>query len=168
MPGRVVCNSSPLIFLAKIDRLDLLNDYELYIPSHVEIEILKGFKNKRENAKKIIEYFQNNKIKSIEVTILKDIPHSLGAGERAVISLAVKENIKKVLLDETKARTIARFKGLNPKGTLGVLWDSYKSARLDRENLKSLSFDLIQKGYRIREEIFIEFLRNLEREKNID
>ena len=97
----------------------------------------------------------------MKVTFLKDLPSSLGSGERAVISFAVKENIKKVLVDEAKARTIARFKGLKPKGTLGILWDSYKSGRVDRKTLEQLLLDLIQKGYRIKEEILVEFLKNI-------
>jgi hypothetical protein len=34
---------------------------------------------------------------------------------------------------------------------------------IDRETAELLSFDLIQKGYRIKEEIFVEFLRRLKR-----
>lgn len=161
MREKVVCNASPLIFLAKIYRLDLLNVYELYIPSHVESEILKGFRSKKENAGEIIEYLRNNKIEPVKVTFLKDLPSSLGSGERAVISFAVRENIKKVLLDEAKARTIARFKGLKPKGTLGILWDSYKLGWIDKKTLEQLLLDLIQKGYRIKEEILVEFLKNI-------
>src|SRR3990167_5977255 len=44
----VVCNASPLIFLAKIDRLNLLDSYVLRIPSQVESEILKGLKRRKE------------------------------------------------------------------------------------------------------------------------
>ncbi len=161
MRERVVCNASPLIFLAKLQRLKLFNNYDLYIPSQVEAEIVRGLKHKKQDARQIMEYLENTKIVPVKITILKDLPHFLGSGERAVISLAVRENINRVFLDESKARTVARFKGLKPKGTLGILWDSYKSGIIDRETTESLSLDLIQKGYRIKEEIFIEFLKKL-------
>jgi|SRR3989338_7000522 len=155
----VVCNASPLIFLAKIGRLDLLDIYHLHIPSQVEVEILKGIKRKKEDARLIVEYLKKRKIFSIKTAIIKDLPDSLGSGEKAVISLAVKEKIERVLIDEAKARTVARFNGLKPKGTLGILWDSYKIGKIDGKTVKALSLELIEKGYRIKEELFIEFLK---------
>lgn len=162
MQGDVVCNASPLIFLAKIKRLDLLDIYSLHIPYQVEAEILKGIiKRKREDANLITEYLKQRNIKPVKTTLLRDLPNFLGTGEKAVISLAVKEKIERVLIDESKARTVARFKGLKPKGTLGILWDSYKTEKLDRKTLEELSLELIGKGYRIKEDLFIEFLKKI-------
>lgn len=161
MPEKVVCNASPLIFLAKVQRLDLLIDYNLFIPSQVESEIVRGMKHKRENATLIIEYFKKKRIKPMRVPLLTNLPHFLGLGERAVISLAVREKIERVFIDEAKARTVARFYGLKPKGTMGILWATYSSGVIDRENVEMLTLDLVQKGYRIKEEILIEFLRKI-------
>lgn len=161
MHGDVVCNASPLIFLAKIKKLNLLDVYSLHIPSQVETEILKGLKNKREDANLIIAYISQRNIKPVKTALLKDLPNFLGIGEKAVISLAVKEKIERVLIDEAKARTVARFKGLKPKGTLGILWDSYMSSRINKKNLEELTLELIEKGYRIREELLIEFLKKI-------
>ena len=54
MAERFVCNASPLIFLAKIDKLPLLDAYELHVPAQVEAEILKGFKRKKQDAVKSV------------------------------------------------------------------------------------------------------------------
>lgn len=161
MQGDAVCNASPLIFLAKIKRLDLLNIYSLLVPSQVETEILKGLRRKKEDAVLIIDYMHQRSIKPAKATLLKDLPNFLGIGERAVISLAVKEKIERVLIDEAKARTVARFKGLKPKGTLGILWDSYKAGRIEKKHLENLTLELIEKGYRIKEELLIEFLKKI-------
>jgi predicted nucleic acid-binding protein len=165
MAERIVCNASPLIFLAKIDKLSLLDVYELHVPAQVEAEILKGAKRKKQDATKIADYLYAGKIIPDKVSLLRDLPHSLGSGERAVISLAVKEKINKVLIDEAKARTVARFNGLAPKGTLGVLWDAYKAGFISRDALELLTFDLIQYGYRIKEELVVEFLKKLKMEQ---
>jgi len=161
MQRDAVCNASPLIFLAKIKKLSLLDIYSLHIPSQVETEILKGLRKKREDAVLIIDYLQQRNIKPVKASLLKDLPNFLGIGEKAVISLAVKEKIERVLIDEAKARTVARFKGLKPKGTLGILWDSYKARRINKKNLEELTLELIEKGYRIREELLIEFLKKI-------
>ena len=162
---KAVCNASPLIFLAKIQNLEFLSAYELFIPSQVGKEIMRGLKSKKEDAKLIIEYLKDNNIKPVKIKPLKDLPDFLGPGEEAVISLAIRENIKRVFIDEAKARIVARFKGLHPKGTLGILWDAYKARKIDRENTELLVLDLVQKGYRIKEEILIEFLKRLKNEK---
>ncbi len=161
MAERIVCDASPLIFLAKIDSITLLDAYEIYIPAQVEAEILESTKHKKQDATKITNYLQAQNIKSEKIALMRDLPRSLGQGERSVISLALRENIKRVLIDEAKARTIARFKGLVPRGTLRVLWDAYKEGIIGREDIESLTLDLIQKGYRIKGELIIEFLKKL-------
>ncbi|MBI5408770.1 MAG: hypothetical protein HZA14_05330 [Nitrospirae bacterium] len=161
MREKVVCNASPLIFLSKLHRLKLLNNYYLCIPSQVEAEIIRGLKNKKEDAKQIIEYLKSRNIEPAKITVLKDLPNFMGPGERAVISLAFRENIERVFIDEAKARTVARFKGLKPKGTLGILWDAFKSGMLDKESAELLTIELIQKGYRIKEEVLVEFLKRI-------
>lgn len=166
MREKAVCNASPLIFIAKIQKLEFLSGYELFIPTQVEREILKGLKSKKEDATYIVEYLRNNNIKPIEIKQLKDLPQFLGPGEKAVISLAVRENIKRVFIDEAKARIVARFKGLNPKGTLGIIWDAYKSEKIDRETTELLALDLVQKGYRIKEEILVAFLKRVKHGSN--
>lgn len=87
-----VCNASPLIFLAKIDMLDLLDHYTIHIPSRVETEILRGFVRKKEDAKYIVKYLKSRNIIPIKTTILKTLPDFLGSGEKAVISLAMKKD----------------------------------------------------------------------------
>lgn len=161
MREKVVCNASPLIFLSKLHRLKLLNNYYLYIPSQVEAEIISGLKNKKEDAKQIIDYLKSRKIGPARTTVLKDLPHFMGSGERAVISLAFRENIQRVFIDEAKARTVARFMGLKPKGTLGILWDALKSGTINKDSAELLTIELIQKGYRIKEEILVEFLKKI-------
>jgi predicted nucleic acid-binding protein len=161
MARRIVCNASPLIFLSKIDRLHLLDAYEILIPVQVEAEILKGAKRRKPDGRRIADYLRGRRVSSVKITLLRDLPPALGAGERAAISLALRENISQVLVDEAKARIAARFKGLEPKGTLGVLWEAHNSGLIDRESLESAVFDLINKGYRIKQELLIEFMKRL-------
>lgn len=123
-----VCNASPLIFLAKIKKIDLLDRYVLFIPAQVESEILNGIEKGIENANIIIAYLKKRKIKSIKIPLLRNLPDSLGTGEKAVISLAIEKKIERVFMDESKARLVARLKGLKPKGTIGILWDAYQDS----------------------------------------
>lgn len=52
---------------------------------------------------------------------ISNIPLELDAGEREVITLAIERSERKVLLDEKKARQIAKELDLQVIGTIGIL-----------------------------------------------
>ena len=130
---KIVSNASPLIFLAKIGRLNLLNDYEIIMPKQVYEEINKGAETK-EDAQKIKTLVDKSIIKVEEINIIDEIEqHSLGKGEKAAINLAISRKIDIILLDERKARRIAKFYKLKPKGTIGILIDAWKNKKITKE-----------------------------------
>ena len=104
---------------------------------------------------------KNSNVTKVDVNTIDTLPAYLGKGEQAVISYAIDVGIKDVLIDEGKARAIARFYKLRPKGTLGVLHDARIMGVVDKEELEDMVFNLVQKGYRIKEEILIEFLKKI-------
>lgn len=53
-----VCNASPLIFLAKINSLNLLDDYAIVIPEQVYSEILKGSGKQEDDPATILKYLK--------------------------------------------------------------------------------------------------------------
>jgi hypothetical protein len=154
----IVSDSSPLIFLARLGRLEIIKNYEIIIPEEVHREIAEGRKEEHISIKK---YIKEGVIKVDRAEILENLPNSLHEGEKATISLALEKNINVVLLDERKARVIARLYGLTPRGTIGILREEYLQGRIDKEELKKLVFQLIKKGYRIKEEIISQFLESL-------
>lgn len=158
---KIVTDASPLIFLAKIEGLNLLSAYKLYVPRQVEDEVLKGSDKHRKDALQISKFLKSSNVIVVETTLISALPDYLGKGERAVISCAVGLAIEAVLIDEGKARAVARFYNLKPKGTLGVLNDAFKKGIITRHKLEEMTFDLVQKGYRVREEILIEFLKRI-------
>lgn len=154
----IVSDSSPLIFLARLERLDILRNYKIVIPEEVHREIAEG---EREEYISISKEVREGGIKIERVEILENLPNSLHEGEKAAISLALRKKAEVVLLDERKARVIARLHGLTPRGTIGILREEYLQERMDKEELKKVVFRLIKEGYRIKEEIISEFLESL-------
>ena len=155
----IVANASPLIFLAKIEQLASLKDYRVVVPPQVVMEIRAG-KDKTDVT--VILCFLKSENVSIEKTeVIKTLPENLGMGERAAISLAVRRKITHILLDERKARKVARLYGLEPKGTLWVVKDAQSKGKLSRDEVKELAFELVRSGFRIREELLIDFLRSI-------
>ena len=122
---RVVCNTSPLILLAKIRRLDLLAQLydEVIIPESVLDEA--GAKPDEEIAE-IQTLLQGRKfqLRKAAKGILDMLPLDLGIGEREAIALALETEADFIILDDQQARRVARGRGLPVTGTVGVLIES--------------------------------------------
>lgn len=169
---KIVINSSPLIFLSKIEKMHLLTELfdEIFIPSTVFYETVTRGKEKMMEDAFIIEYFINenkNKITIVDVDFqgFEEIP--LGIGEKAVIAFARRENIENVLIDESKARTIAKMFRLKPRGTLWVLALANSEDLITYHELKESVLRIVEKGYRIKEEILARFLREIENQQAV-
>jgi len=116
----IVSDSSPLISLAILNRLNLLEQIfdEIYIPTAVYNEIYK--KNKPHY--KELQYFTVNRVKPIQNQLAVQLLRKyLDIGESEAIVLAIENNISDILIDEYKGRKIATAQGLSPIGTIGVL-----------------------------------------------
>ena len=163
---KIISNASPLIFLAKIGKLDLLENYEIIIPKQVHEEIIKGKKIGRDDSYKIESLIEKNKIKVDGTKINKEIDKlNLGEGEKATISLGIKKKVNIILLDERKARRVAKFYKLKyklkPRGTIGILLEAHKNKKISKEEIKELLQKLIKEGYRISEELIIGLLKEI-------
>ncbi len=126
---KVIANTTPLIALANIDRLELL--HELYgsitIPQAVMDEII------REPAKQRVRRATWIKVESIQDVSQKDIFRArLHAGEVEVMILAREQRADLLIIDDDAAKKTAKFLGLNVTGTLGVLLKAKREGYLEK------------------------------------
>jgi uncharacterized protein len=119
---KIVCNTSPLILLAKIGRLDtLIRLYrEPMIPKAVEDELRAKPGQENDQAKAFLKEGKLQ-LRRVNEKTLAGIPVDLGRGEREAIALALDAGADLVILDDLKGRIVARDKGLSVTGTVGVL-----------------------------------------------
>jgi predicted nucleic acid-binding protein len=119
---KIVCNTSPLILLSKIHRLDtLIRLYsELMIPKAVADEI--GTKPSKENDQ-VQTLLKKGKLqlRQVSVKILAELPIDLGRGEREAIALAIDSGADLVILDDQQGKLVSRDRGLSVTGTVGAL-----------------------------------------------
>ena len=164
MYQQMVSNSTPLIFLAKIGRLNLLEKIfpEIIISNEVYSEVVIRGKEKGYGdaflLEKIIEKGAIT-VKPVKITNLKDLP--IGKDELETIELARKLDIQHVLMDDSKGRRFARLYDLEPKGTIWVLTKAFEDDLLSKSDLKSGITELVKCGFRIKEDLLIEILREL-------
>src|SRR5436309_14135705 len=117
-----VADSSPLIFLAKLKRLDLLRREaeEVLAPPAVLGEIAE----QDDEAKHQIEEAQRTWLEMRpvrDVRLLAVLKRELGDGEAEAITLALETHAARIVLDDLDARRLADRLGLKLVGTLGLL-----------------------------------------------
>ena len=165
----ILSNSSPLIYLSKISKLEFLKIlfHEISIPKEVYEEVVvKGKKEKFFDALKIEEAIKKGWLKIKEAEIeeqIKKFDTEIDLGEIALINLAKKLAPSLILIDDASARAIAEGMGFNVKGTLYVLLTAYKKKLISKNETKELINNLIFSGFRISQELYIKLLSDLEK-----
>jgi predicted nucleic acid-binding protein len=152
MNGKLICNTGPLVALSMIDRIDILRRlFKLVaVPEAVHKEILEGGPI---NAG-LSNYRKAKWIKVMTLSNPTDplLKTSLDAGEAAVIELAREMNADLVLIDERKARKIARtIYGLHVVGSARVLVEAKRRGLLD--NVGGALQAMRDGGYRLGDSI---------------
>jgi len=143
--GRLVSNTGPIIALMLINKLEILKELfdEIIIPDEVHREILQGRSANFFNLMRITLFEQ---LDWIRIQTLKDplepaLKSLLDAGEASVIQIAREAGSDYVLIDERKARKIARsVYGLNVIGTAKLLVEAKRNDLIDsvEDSIKKL------------------------------
>ena len=158
---KVVSNSSPLIHLAKIGKLNLLKYLfsEIIVPETVYKEcVVEG--GNRNDAVKIAEarWMKVQKIK--DENLKRALMMELDEGESEAIVLALEESADLILLDDYDARRVARSFGLKVSGTIGILIKAKREGNI--KSLKDEIEKLMKTGFWIGRELFERLLRESE------
>jgi hypothetical protein len=125
---KIVSNTSPLINLAMIGELDLIQKLygTIYIPPAVFDEIV--IQGKGQAGAEQIKNSDWIKVQPIKNTLLvKSLYLELDKGEAEAIILAIEMSAHLILLDEKRGRNIATKFNLRPLGLLGILIQAKKT-----------------------------------------
>lgn len=153
----VVVNTSPLIALDRIGQLDILPRLfgNVIRPRSVVNELQAG--------KRI--YGGTNALFHADWLITRDDPpemmlrKELGAGETAVIALALRMKADLTILDDLAARNVAAELGLNVTGTLGLLLAAHRKGILKNPRLAFSA--LKDAGFRISDAMISSILADI-------
>jgi len=144
-----VSNSTVLIFLSKINRLDLLfKKYSrVIVPQHVKEEVLA-----KDDTGLLNDFIARIQVKKPKTK--RDL--RIGAGETEAIILCIEEKIKDFLSDDKRARTVARMLKLNSTGTIGILLWNLKRKNITKKECSELVDLLIKEKYFISTELYVQ------------
>ena len=146
----VVADSSPLIFLAKLNRLSLLSQLygnRLVIPEPVKAEVLKP-KIRSDDAYILTKFI--DKCRVLPVTKPRCFSKALSVADNAALTLAIREKAERLLVDERLMRRIAEAEGIAATGTIGILFAGALSQYISpKEAEADLSKLVLSAGFRI-------------------
>jgi predicted nucleic acid-binding protein len=146
----IISDSSPLISLAIIGKIDLLEKlFEcVYVPHAVYEEVIannKPYSNE-------IKQFLIGRVKCTQNKVAVEMLLSdIGKGESEAIILAIEEKADYLLVDDLKARKLAKLNGLVIIGTMGILLKAKKAGFISA--VKPLIDELLDNNIRIGDKI---------------
>lgn len=150
----IIADSSPIIALSRIGKLDILKNLygKIFIPRAVEKEILLEHSNKINLAK--ITWI---KTKSLSQHLSVDILSiDLGLGESETLGLALELKADLIILDEIAARAMAESLRIKYTGVLGALLKAKEKKLI--VSVKELLDSLCQNEFRISRQLYHDIL----------
>ena len=145
---KVVVNTTPIIALADIGQLDLLQKIygEIVIPEAVDLEVLS------EPARSLLDSTKWIKVVKPKVISQKStFSTRLHAGEIEVLTLAQECGADLLIIDDNAAKKTAKYLGFAVTGTMGVLLKAKHEGYIDR--VKPLMERLIADGLYVSSEV---------------
>jgi predicted nucleic acid-binding protein len=153
---KIVFNSSPLIFLSRLNFLDLFltNEAQFLLPESVQEEISA---KQDQSSLHINTLIADNKLlvqKVQLVSLANRLNERLGIGESQAITLGVELQPDYIILDDFAARKEAIRLGLNVKGTLAVIRKLQLDGKINISDLDILYEQMSNLNFRVKRQIF--------------
>jgi len=169
----VVSDATPLIYLARIGRIQLLKNLfqQIQVPEEVKVEVIDRGKEKNySDAHVIEEAFDDGWVTIGNLTrnnekrarILMEAT-GIDLGEAQAILLTRQKAEESILMDQAHARTVARQFGLKSRGTLYLIVVSARTGMLSKEDAKENLSKLVEANFRISTKIYDAALKTIEK-----
>jgi len=156
----VVSDTSPLLNLALIGRLDLLESQfsGVTVPEQVWAELTAG----EDGVDSLRELRDEGFIQLVDIErsdLFVELFQTLAVGETAAICYAIEQDAELVLLDEKEGRKAARRHELSVTGVVGIL---LKGAQAGKTELESELDALRDAGFWISDDLYAKALSESE------
>ena len=155
MPGAAV-NTSPLIFLARLGRLDALRVFDPLVTTRAVIaEVEAG--SARGHAERVpVGRLVDEGLLKVRKADLRPVEgYELDPGELSVLRLAEAERLPNVVVDDLAAIRAARQLSLSPRSTAFVLLDAAAAGRVPPKQFKTDLEALMRAGYHLSAPLYV-------------
>jgi predicted nucleic acid-binding protein len=157
----VISDTTPIISLIKINRLDLLQKLfnEILIPQAVfrELTTNVAFENEAKIVKES-DFLKTSPIQNRKALEILQAASGLDDGESEAIILADELKSDVLIIDERRGRKVAKNLGINITGTVGVLLQAYDEKMITSEEIKAYFGQLKNSNIRLSDSLIQEAL----------
>ena len=157
---KVITNTTAIIFLRKIRRLDLLDIFRsIETTREVQEELLEAKDIPYEEKELLKEFFQR------KITVRegkRKLKLNLGKGEESAINLCVENKINYFLSDDKKARKTAEIFSIKCIGCIGIILENLQKRKIQKKEAKELLQLLIKNSYYISIELYDNITKEIE------
>lgn len=144
---KAVVDASPLIYLVKIGRLELLDQYEeILVPPEVLGEIERGLAAGHTEFLEVRRLLEGGRLR-VRKAGKPRAEWNLGRGEAAVLALAVRATADEIVVDDRAAIGVAKYLGLRPISVPFLLLRERRAGRLTQPSFEGLLRQLLSTGY---------------------
>lgn len=170
-PRAAVSDSTPLIYLAKIGRLDIIRDVfqKIYVPEAVIDEAVTQGKALNMSDASIIEKAVGTWIIKERVEPEVDAEYSfldnntrLGNGEKEALKLCKQLDAAYFIADDREARRVSSILNIKPIGTCGTVVQAFRQGSITKKEALRIIDDLVKVGFRISSTLYRKILDELE------
>lgn len=168
-----VSNASPLIYLARLGKLNLLKDIygQVQIPPEVKVETVDRGKARGYSDAYAIEealtdgwlitnVLTNENAKKSEALAKMT---GIDIGEAQAILLTKQKNEKEVLIDQSNAREVAKNLGLSPRGTIFLILTAIRRKLMTKDTAKETIAELIEVNFYVSVSIYRDTIKAIEK-----
>ncbi len=168
----VTSNSTPLIYLAKVNRLDILRRLFniIQIPDEVRLECVDAGKRENHPDAYLIDKFIQQKMITVH-TLPKNVivraeliaeEFGIDVGEAQAILLAKNKNEDEILADESHTRKAAKSLGLRPRGTIYVILTAAQRGIVSKDEGIDLLNKMVRSNFHVSVTIYQQTIRALQ------
>lgn len=158
----IAIDSSPLIHLSKIGRLDILKNYPIIITESVREEVIVEGKAGVSRLKELFKRVEVIKLSNEDIETVLAIAKSEGVhqADAELLLLAKRKNC--ILLTNDRALVLlARSWGIKVWWVTTLILNLIKAGKLSKEEGKGVLDDLIMSGMKIETSVYIRILREI-------
>lgn len=153
----VIADTTPIITLMKLQRLDLLEKlFDTVIVPNAVYEELVSNSNYQTEAQMVVEcpFLKRLEVSDRQsIKILREVV-GLDAGESEAIALAEEKHADLLIIDERKGRRVAKQMELKIIGTIGILLQAFDCEILSKTEILSYAENLKNSSIRISDTLF--------------